>query len=150
MKIDMMVEDEAVKVPDYDPECLGLVESMIGRKAAEDARRAIEDARDPRGDGAVLMRAAFSRGVMWACLAVRRKSIQTELARAAAFGHEDIPDEQREGVREIYKGAEYRYYPEDIVEKEDGISYVSGLDEAGKVVVLKLENGAVSGVTWKQ
>lgn len=130
------------------------VRGMLGPKTAADIMSAMERFNSDPVNGLAFSQMSFARGVIWACYALKAKTIAAKMAktdhRSEGISNEiSVTEESFEDDRivEIYRGMEYRYTQKDIGPNMGGLSYVNGTDEEGKEVVLKLKDGAICGAT---
>ena len=147
-----------------DDEVLRSVYEILGQKVADDIKESARRFEADKANGDLYGRLMFSHGVIWACNKIKMQQFKRdmELRRGMVTLPEQeccidmtnkegpvsfICEDEREAVREIYRGITYRYYKDDISIQFKGIAYVNAIDEYGNLVVLRLKGGVICGVS---
>ena len=147
-----------------DDEVLRSVYEILGQKVADDIKESARRFEADKANGDLYGQLMFAHGVIWACNKIKGQQIKSAMERQEAEIYSDperlyndmtdrevtesfTDEDGREAVREIYKGMTYRYYMDDIGIQFKGVAYVNAIDEAGNLVVLRLKDGVICGVT---
>lgn len=147
-----------------DGEVLSSVNELLGPKTVDDIRDRARRFEEDKANGDLYGQLMFAHGVIWACNKIKGQQIKSAMERQEAEIYSDperlyndmtdrevtesfTDEDDREAVREIYKGMTYRYYMDDIGIQFKGVAYVNAIDEAGNLVVLRLKDGVICGVT---